>query len=143
MHGTVGLQRTATRPTRRPRRTAGVPRPAGLAVAPAVRPVTAACALSRTARGWVVRTVVMAALAALLLYAAADDAGVPNGITVVEVQPGESLWELARRVAPQSPPDAVVARIRQLNGMHGATIHSGQPVLVPAAGDPAAHDTPS
>jgi hypothetical protein len=150
MHDAVGLQRSATQPTqpaRRPRRTAGRPRPAGLATAPAVRPLITACSPPRATRGWVVLTVVMTALAALalglLFGTAATDDGVPDGITLVEVHRGESLWELARRVVPDGPPEAVVARIRALNRMSGSTLHPGQPLLVPDAGSAAAPDTPN
>jgi predicted Zn-dependent protease len=69
-----------------------------------------------------------------LLRAAAVDDGVPERTTVVEVHQGETLWELAERVAPQSPPHAVVERIRELNGLRGSTVHPGQPLLVPDSG---------
>jgi hypothetical protein len=55
---------------------------------------------------------------------------VPAETTVVRVQPGESLWELAGRVAPDSDAAAVVERIRELNGVEGA-VHPGQPLTVP------------
>jgi predicted Zn-dependent protease len=76
----------------------------------------------------------VAVIALSLLRAAAADDGVPERTAVVEVRSGESLWELAERVAPQSQPQAVVERIRQLNGMHGSTVHPGQPLLVPDGG---------
>jgi LysM repeat protein len=56
---------------------------------------------------------------------------------VVQVAPGETLWELAERVAPDSPTQQVVERIRELNGMRGITVHPGQPLIVPDGGAPA------
>jgi predicted Zn-dependent protease len=67
----------------------------------------------------------------LVLRAAVTGEAVPRRTAVVEVRSGETLWDLAGRVAPDSPPAAVVERIRELNGMHGSTLHPGQPLLVP------------
>jgi predicted Zn-dependent protease len=73
-----------------------------------------------------------AVVAALLaLRAAAVDDGVPRRTMVVEVHSGETLWDLAERAAPHSPPQAVAERIRQLNGMRGSSVYPGQPLLVP------------
>jgi hypothetical protein len=93
---------------------------------PAVRPVTLVVAL-----------VVAAVVAALLLLVggvrsgAIGDGAVPSRTTVEQVRPGETLWDLARRVAPSAPPDQVVARIRELNGMSASGIYPGLPLIVP------------
>jgi len=127
----VGRYRPVVRPRRHP-----VRRPAGLATAPPVRPPVTSCA-PRYARRRLVALLLFAALAAvvvaglLMLRAAVADDGVPQRTTVVEVRSGETLWDLAERVAPQSSPPAVVERIRELNGMQGSTVHPGQPLLVP------------
>lgn len=112
------------------------PRPAGLVVALPVRPPVASC--SEVHRRRRLATLVVAGLfvAAVVvglgaLRAAAVDDAVPGRTVVVEVHRGETLWELAERVAPRSPRLAVVERIRQLNGMNGSTIHPGQPLVVP------------
>jgi LysM domain-containing protein len=55
---------------------------------------------------------------------------VPSETTVVRVKPGESLWELAGRVAPDSDASAVVERIRELNDVDGV-VQPGQPLTVP------------
>lgn len=55
---------------------------------------------------------------------------VPSTTKVVRVMPGESLWELAGRVAPDADPSAVVDRIRELNGVDGS-VFPGQPLTVP------------
>jgi hypothetical protein len=148
----IGRSRTAAQPRRHPeerrpdehgerrteRRQAHRPvrRPAGLAVALPARPPVTSCGPDYGRRrlfGLLVLAVATAVLVAglLALRAAAADDGVPRGTTVVEVRTGETLWDLAERVAPQSPPQAVVERIRELNGMRGSTIHPGQPLLVP------------
>jgi len=66
-----------------------------------------------------------------LLASAASEPAVPDRTIVVEVAPGETLWELAERVAPDSPTQQVVDRIRELNGIQGITVHPGQPLIVP------------
>jgi hypothetical protein len=58
---------------------------------------------------------------------------VPSETTVVRVKPGESLWELAGRVAPGADASAVVERIRELNGVDGG-VQPGQPLTVPSEG---------
>jgi len=134
MGGHPPVPRPAVRPRRRPNA-----RPAGLAVAPEVRPPVASCertyARRRLAAMLAAALVVAAAVVGLaMLHTVAADSGVPERTAVVEVRSGETLWELAERVAPHSPPQAVVERIRQLNGMQGSTVHPGQPLLVPDGG---------
>ncbi len=53
---------------------------------------------------------------------------------VVQVRPGESLTDLARRVAPHSDSATVVRRIRDANGLSTSALHPGQPVEVPLGG---------
>ncbi|MGH3780740.1 MAG: LysM peptidoglycan-binding domain-containing protein [Pseudonocardiaceae bacterium] len=57
--------------------------------------------------------------------------GIPGQTAVVRVGGGETLWDVARRVAPQSDQSAVVHRIRELNGMVGSAIEPGQRLQVP------------
>jgi hypothetical protein len=56
---------------------------------------------------------------------------VPQRTAVVRVEPGESLLQLAERVAPGSDPSAIVNRIMQLNGLTGSAVRAGQPLTVP------------
>jgi LysM repeat protein len=51
----------------------------------------------------------------------------------VTVQPGESLWQLARRAAPDDDPREVVARIRQLNDLESPHLQPGQQLVLPVA----------
>ncbi|BAS27600.1 LysM peptidoglycan-binding domain-containing protein [Limnochorda pilosa] len=47
------------------------------------------------------------------------------------VGPGETLWSIARRVAPQEDPRRVVEAIRRLNGLHTAVLRIGQSLRLP------------
>ena len=49
------------------------------------------------------------------------------------VLPGESLWTVARRIAPENDPRDVVEQIRQLNDMRGSQLLIGQQLLLPVA----------
>jgi hypothetical protein len=68
---------------------------------------------------------------AVLANLGSGSSTVPTRTAVVRVEPGESLLELAGRVAPGSDPSAVVARIRELNGLTGSGVKAGQPLTVP------------
>jgi hypothetical protein len=92
-----------------------------------------------TARG---RAVVMLASVAFLLLVIVlsgrftADAGTqaPSGpaTTVVVVQPGESLWQIAERTAPGVDPRELVTAIRAINDLGESTVVAGQSILVPA-----------
>lgn len=56
---------------------------------------------------------------------------IPAKTAVIRVGAGETVWDVARRVAPQSDQNAVVERIRQLNGIVGSAITPGQQLRVP------------
>ncbi|MCW2678828.1 MAG: peptidoglycan-binding protein [Frankiales bacterium] len=49
------------------------------------------------------------------------------------VQPGESLWSLAQRIAPENDPREVIAQIRRLNDLETAELQVGQHLLLPTA----------
>lgn len=57
--------------------------------------------------------------------------GVPAETAVARVGAGETVWDVARRVAPEHDQRAVVERIRQLNGMAGSALQPGQQLQVP------------
>jgi hypothetical protein len=50
------------------------------------------------------------------------------------VQPGESLWAVANRIAPHSDPRAVIADIESLNHLPGPAVEPGQQLVVPVIG---------
>lgn len=75
--------------------------------------------------------VACAAVVGLGALASTGESSVPQRTSVVRVEPGESLWDLAGRVAPGSDASAVVDRIRELNGGLGGGVTPGQPLTVP------------
>jgi hypothetical protein len=54
------------------------------------------------------------------------------------VQPGESLWSIAQRVAPRSDPRDVIAAFVDLNGLSSGMVQAGQRLAVPQQFDGAA-----
>lgn len=89
----------------------------------------------RTARmSWAVLVAVGAAMFLAVvgvgMLANAGAGSVPEETAVVRVMPGESVWDVAERVAPGSDVGAVVARIQEINGLDGA-LRPGQPLTVP------------
>jgi hypothetical protein len=96
------------------------------------------CAPERPSRGSVLRLVAMCVLAVAaavcvgLLYLYASGAtSVPEQTGIAYVQLGETLHDIAVRSAPNSDPDAVVERIRELNRMVDSRVVPGQPLIVP------------
>ena len=92
--------------------------------------------LRLTRRG---RLGVLLVLATLLLVAfslgrTSADAGstrpaAPAHTTVVH--PGETLWAIARRVAPAADPRATVARLTEMNDLGSRPIVAGQRLVLP------------
>jgi LysM repeat protein len=58
-------------------------------------------------------------------------AQVPAALAVVRVEPGESLQQLAARVAPGAPVRDVVERIRNLNALDSNSVAAGQTLIAP------------
>ncbi|WP_123026205.1 LysM peptidoglycan-binding domain-containing protein [Mycolicibacterium stellerae] len=56
---------------------------------------------------------------------------VPNTLAVVQVQSGETLAQVAHRVAPDAPVAHVVDRIRELNQLESASLDAGQTLIAP------------
>jgi LysM repeat protein len=50
----------------------------------------------------------------------------------ITVHPGETLWQIARTVAPADDPRDTVDRIRDLNGLDTTVVQAGQRLVVPA-----------
>jgi hypothetical protein len=61
---------------------------------------------------------------------AADKHGKATRHTLI-VQPGESLWSVANRIAPHSDARAVIADIESLNHLSGPAVEPGQQLVVP------------
>ncbi|WP_345342532.1 LysM peptidoglycan-binding domain-containing protein, partial [Actinomycetospora succinea] len=73
-------------------------------------------------------------LLGLVVPSGAPAGPAPTGTTVAVVGAGESLTDVAGRVAPGADTGAVVTRIRELNGLDGSAVAAGRPLVVPAAG---------
>ena len=91
-------------------------------------------ALRMTRRG---RLVVMGlALLVVLLpgaWRAMATAQVEGPATVaVTVQPGDTLWGIAAAIDPGADPRALIAEIRELNGLAQSGLVPGQVLVVPA-----------
>ncbi|MCV6977656.1 LysM peptidoglycan-binding domain-containing protein [Mycobacterium bourgelatii] len=56
---------------------------------------------------------------------------VPDTLAVVRVEPGESLKDVAARVAPDAPAREVVERIRELNALNSSALSAGQTLIAP------------
>jgi len=56
---------------------------------------------------------------------------VPNTLAVVQVQSGETLQQLAQRIAPDAPTGAVVDQIRELNKLESSGVDAGQTLIAP------------
>jgi nucleoid-associated protein YgaU len=69
---------------------------------------------------------------ALARGAAAADGPVPAVVVHTHVVlPGETLWGIARQVAPQEDPRDVVARIVEFNALQSASVQAGQRLALP------------
>lgn len=115
------------RPSTRPRPLAvreTSPDPAACEVRPSRHPALQFAAYAAIAA-------VSAALLSLLYLYASGATTVPERTSVVHVQVGETLWDVAARNAPGSDPDAVVARIRELNSLPDSDVVPGQSLVVP------------
>jgi hypothetical protein len=51
----------------------------------------------------------------------------------VTVQPGETLWTLAERIAPHADPRLVLAQIQQINHLRSPQLLAGMQLVVPRA----------
>ncbi|MEV4314553.1 LysM peptidoglycan-binding domain-containing protein [Actinocrispum sp. NPDC049592] len=58
---------------------------------------------------------------------------VPERTAIVWVQPGETVWDVAKRSAPGYDTEAVVAKIRAMNEIPADGVLAGQALEVPSA----------
>jgi predicted Zn-dependent protease len=76
-------------------------------------------------------TMTLAVVAGLSWLGQRTAPAVPERISMIRVGAGETIWDVAARVAPQSEQRAVVDRIRQLNGLAGGEVVPDQQLQVP------------
>ncbi|MDQ3899089.1 MAG: LysM peptidoglycan-binding domain-containing protein [Actinomycetota bacterium] len=75
--------------------------------------------------------VTLSVVAGLSWLGQGTDSAMPGRTAVVRVGAGETVWDVAARVAPRSDPRAVVERIVQLNGLRDAEVVPDQQLQVP------------
>lgn len=107
-------------------------------VRPALRPVVRAELDPRILRRRAVASVVLLAVGVALVVAVLGllsdvvrSERVPEATAVVQVRGAESLWQIARRVAPSADPAAVAARIVELNHLGSPSVQPGQRLVSP------------
>jgi len=101
---------------------------------PALRPAGQPVRLTR--RGRLALLLVLAVLVLVAFSLGRESASAGSGSARVTrpttvVQPGETLWAIARRVAPSADPRATVARLAELNDLGSAPIVAGQRLTLP------------
>lgn len=64
---------------------------------------------------------------------ATEQSGSAEPTLVVQVQPGDTLYDLAARVTTDGDVNAMVERIEDLNRLESAMLYAGQKLRVPVA----------
>ncbi len=108
-------------------------RGSGVAVSQAVhrrRPVSTGVTVALAGAAALI-TLWLGSLAHLSGHESAAPAQLPDRLAVVQVQAGETLQQLAGRVAPDAPIGQVVDRIRDLNHLESAMVDAGQTLVAP------------
>ncbi len=136
-HGRPGLSRPRRPDPSRP--AVAPPRYYGTGVAMSVaphrrRPVTLATTVGLAVVAGLI-TLWLGLVANLGQTLNADSAGsaarVPDRLAVVRVEGGESLEDVAHRVAPDAPARQVAERIRELNDLNSPALAAGQTLIAP------------
>ena len=107
---------------------------------PLARPVVSAPTVRLTRRG----RLVVFVLGLLLILAvgvfwgsgsvASDERGHAESTLVVQVQPGDTLYDLAARVTTDGDVNAMVEQIEDLNRLESSFLYAGQKLRVPTGG---------
>jgi hypothetical protein len=98
-------------------------------------PAAAPVRLTRRGRLVVVLAVLVVLVAGLSLGMSSQAAGrgQHRAPATVTVQPGESLWQVATRVAPDADPRLVIDQLQKINRLPSASVAAGQQLVVPAS----------
>jgi LysM repeat protein len=112
-------------------------RTSGVVKSGRAHPVSSQGALRLTRRGRVVAFIASLVTVLMVVIAAgqmADATGSSSAAapTSVVVQSGETLWGIAREIAPGHDPRLVIAQIRELNDLGTRSIVPGQTLVVPS-----------
>jgi len=94
------------------------------------RPVSTAVTVSLAGLAALV-TLWLGSLANLSGNSSAPPVPAPDHLAVVQVQAGETLQQLAQRVAPGTSAAQTADRIRDLNKLDSAAIDAGQTLIAP------------
>lgn len=94
------------------------------------RPVSTAVSIALAGLAALI-TLWLGALAQFSGERSATSGGAVDQLAVVQVHAGETLQQVARRVAPGSPVSQVVERIRDLNKLDSASVDVGQTLIAP------------
>ena len=92
-----------------------------------------------TQRGRIVFVLAFLAAAFVVMVAfggwatATHDAGTPEPVRVVEVQEGDTLYDIAGRVAQPGEVREMVHHIQQLNSLSGGGLQVGQKLAIPTS----------
>lgn len=89
--------------------------------------------LTRRGRAVLLLVLVVLTMAAFSLGRASSSSASsasPPAARVIVVAPGETLWAIAKRVAPDVDPRVTVGRIRELNDLDGK-LQAGQRLVLP------------
>jgi Tfp pilus assembly protein FimV len=120
-----------------------VARPVSLPTGLRLEPARAASRPAAPARTRITRRgrLVLLVLSALILLAvisvgragsqAATATETGPALQQTTVQPGETLWAVAQRIAPDNDPRQVVAQIRRINHLPSSSLRAGQQLLLP------------
>lgn len=100
------------------------------------RPVARRSSVRLTRRGRVVVFLLglaIALVAGFVLATGSTATEHPESTTVIQVGPGETLWEIARDVAVTGHTADMVEHIKDLNDLSGGALQVGQELRVPLA----------
>ncbi|MFL6062771.1 MAG: LysM peptidoglycan-binding domain-containing protein [Marmoricola sp.] len=116
-----------------------------LSISPAFRPsavaqprLTRSSTVQLTRRGRVVFVLAFLAMALVVMMSlsgwatATRDGGTPQQVRIVEVQPGDTLYGIAGKIAEPGKIREMVHQIQQLNSLPGGGLSAGQKLAIPA-----------
>jgi hypothetical protein len=99
------------------------------------RPAPRAVRLTRRGRSVITLTFLAIALGLMVAFGgwatATLTGGTPDPVQVVEVQPGQNLYDIAGQVAKPGHVREMVYKIEEMNSLPSATISEGQKLAIP------------